>query len=361
MEICRGSASDSTLHVMQVVMALAVLTSHWGYPYNLQYVAQVKLPVDYFFFIEGFLARQWLSRAATAVPPLQTILQRVCRIYPLHIIGLCAGAAAVVSAARAHESGWTFDGGAAALSFGLLLQPTFSTGAEGAVFPLNPPSWAIIVEIWAFAGLVLFRRQLGFRVLAIIFLSAAVVLLGWIIIVHDNNMGWRTLNYWGGYPRVIFGFFGGAFLCELNHARVFRLPRLHPLLIWSVVVASLVIPIQQALFQLALLFVIPLIVLIGAASLEPRWISSWGAVAKRHAYGIYLLSYPSLLGFRQLGNILGVSEQTMGSFAGYLVVTGLIVLLVHVFVRVIDEPIRRSLDEKFFETSGAASSDAQIS
>ena len=208
----KDDASTATLHVMQAIMAVAVLTSHWEYPYDLQYVAQFKVPVDYFFFIEGFLTMQGLFRAAPAPPTWRVIVRRIWRIYPLHVIGLIAGAATFFAAARAQENGWSIDFLEKSLGLGLLLQPIFSAVNEGAVFPLNSPSWAFVVEIWAFAVLFLSRRHLTMRVTGLIFLSAAIVLLAWILLTHDSNLGWRTPNYWGGFPRAICGFFGGAYL-----------------------------------------------------------------------------------------------------------------------------------------------------
>jgi peptidoglycan/LPS O-acetylase OafA/YrhL len=348
----KDDASTATLHVMQAIMAVAVLTSHWEYPYDLQYVAQFKVPVDYFFFIEGFLTMQGLFRAAPAPPTWRVIVRRIWRIYPLHVIGLIAGAATFFAAARAQENGWSIDFLEKSLGLGLLLQPIFSAVNEGAVFPLNSPSWAFVVEIWAFAVLFLSRRHLTMRVTGLIFLSAAIVLLAWILLTHDSNLGWRTPNYWGGFPRAICGFFGGAYLFQLKQNPSFKLPQLHPLLIWGVVVASLVVRVPYAWFQLIVLFAVPPIVLLGAASSKPEWLSRFGAWAERHAYGIYLLSYPCLEAFRALGVYSTLPKQTLGNFPAYLVQVALIILVVHLVVSWLDEPIRRWGDHQFFKAPG---------
>src|ERR1700753_3865431 len=102
----KNGSSNSTLYVMQAIMALAVLTSHWEYPYDLLYVAQFKVPVDYFFFIEGFLTTQGLLLTAADAPAWRAIIRRIWRIYPLHVLGLVAGAAGFFGAAPAHEKRW---------------------------------------------------------------------------------------------------------------------------------------------------------------------------------------------------------------------------------------------------------------
>ena len=350
----KNGSSNSTLYVMQAIMALAVLTSHWEYPYDLLYVAQFKVPVDYFFFIEGFLTTQGLLLAAADAPAWRAIIRRIWRIYPLHVLGLVAGAAGFFAAAQAHENGWSIGLLWSSLGLGLLLQPIFTTVNEAAVYPLNSPSWAFVVELWAFAALYLCRRHLTMRVTGTVFLAAAIVLLAWILLAHDNNLGWRAPNYWGGFPRAICGFFGGAFLFLLQRNMSVKIPRLHPLLIWGVVVGSLVVRVPYAWFQLIVLFAVPPLVLLGAASTRPDWLSPFGRLADRYSYGIYLLSYPCLEAFRQIGEHFALPKQALGNFPAYLGQVAVILLVVYLAVRFLDEPIRRRGDQAFPESPAAA-------
>jgi peptidoglycan/LPS O-acetylase OafA/YrhL len=112
--------------------------------------------------------------------------------------------------------------------------------------------------------------------------------------------------------------------------------------------------VPYTVFQLIVLFAVPPIVLFGAASSRPEWLSPVGRWAERYAYGIYLLSYPCLEAFREFGDYFGVPKPTLGNFPAYLVQVALILLVVHLIVRLVDEPVRKWGDRKFFQASAVA-------
>jgi peptidoglycan/LPS O-acetylase OafA/YrhL len=94
----------------------------------------------------------------------------------------------------------------------------------GELFPLNGPQWSLFWELIANAAHALVVRRLTTPVLvAIVTLSAAAV--AWASLTFGSlDAGWGRANFWGGPPRVAFGFFAGLLLFRL-HAAGWKAPR----------------------------------------------------------------------------------------------------------------------------------------
>lgn len=289
-----------TLHVIRALMAVAVFASHWSVPRHAMLIPQIQLPVDVFFSVEGFLAGSVAFSRDNAFGSWTTVIHRFTAIYPLYLMGLIVGLLAMYPLALLLQEGWSIHVLEAAAARGLLMLPTFSQVTARAVYPLNSPSWAIVLEIAVFAVFWPLRARLNIGVLALTTFVAVALMLGFAIHWHDVNLGWQARGYWGGFPRVVFGFLSGALLFKIMQSTGPVLPRLNPLAIFLAVGGILFLKVHLIGLPL-LLFVVPLLTWTAAISAEPEWLPGLGRQAGRHAYAIYLLAFPTVVACREIG------------------------------------------------------------
>ena len=325
---------------LRILAAVAIMSNHWMDYHVVGRIPQQQIAVDFFFAAEGLLAGQALVLAGDAASAAVTIWQRVIRLYPLYLLGLVAGAAMADPLARVAAGGWTAERVWQAVLAGTVGLPTFSLLAGGAVFPLNPPSWAIVLELWAFALLCLFRSRLDIRALAGLCAAAAVALGCFAVLRHDMNPGWETRDYWGGIPRVTFSFFSGVLLAGLAGRPGRREPRIGAVAIWAVFVLVLFLKIH--LVGLPLLFIVmPLTLYLAIPATCPAWLDGIVRKAERHCYAFYLLHYPVLAAFHAIGADIGLSERRMASAASYVLALAGVAAVAVLATRCVDDPIRR--------------------
>jgi hypothetical protein len=335
--------SYPTLQGARFLVAIGILSGHLLHGYGLDYNPN-QLTVDLFFFLEGFFATQIRTQDKSA---WRSIVARFLRLYPLYMIGLLLGLVSVLPLVLRGQEGWTLAILPEAVLRGIFFIPSFLHVAFDTIFPLNPPSWAIIVEAFVFAGFCLLQGRSGIRGFFCISVTAGLIMLALIFVNHDKNMGWQIHLFWGGYPRAIFGFFGGVVLYRLTQGNYLKLPRLHPLVIWGAIIICIMVQILEFYFWLPALTVgLPLIILLGARSTEPRWWSIVGNASGRHAHALYLLSFPLQLILREVTRSIGLVDESMTNLFGYrlalaIVVAIVIITIVHFVVRYIDEPIHR--------------------
>lgn len=334
---------DTTLHVLRLFVGLSIFSAHWSEPYfplAMPMMPQAQLAIDFFFVIEGYFSGRLLTTEGGSAGFWRSVLQRFAHVYPLYLSGLLAGVATVVPLALAREEGWSSSFAFAAASLGAGLQPIFSDVAYGAVFPFNPPSWAIALELWGFTALWLARKQLtSLTTLAIILAIAAFLMLGLAILWRDPNMGWRTQDYWGGFARMAFGFICGAVMYKVLQIKDPLLPRVHAVLVWIAFIGVQFLRVRYVALPLVT-FVVPGIVWLAATASNPKWLDAFGRQAGRHAYAAYLLHYPTMAACRAAELRMGIPEWFMGSPTGYLLVLAVVLAVAHLFTRLIDEPLR---------------------
>lgn len=333
--------NEGALHLLRILVALAIFANHWSETRYDRLIPQTQLAIDFIFFIEGLLAAHML----TGKPGLsagRAILERFVKIYPIWILALMVGFAGFVPTALAGENGWSLSLLFGTLGLSLAFLPTFTEAAAGAVYPLNSPAWAIVVELVGFAVLCLIWSRLTFWRLAAITAVACAVMLAMALAWYDTNMGWRDYAYVGGFPRMAFGFFGGALIYEILRRWGRFVPRLSVL----IAVAGFVV-VQMLRIRLVglplLVTAVPLIVLLAAVASEPEWLKAAGRWSARYAMGIYLLGSPVLHLTRHAEHTLHIPDALASSVLGFAVSTIVLVGASVVIVRALDEPIRRIL------------------
>jgi hypothetical protein len=303
-------------------------------------VPQMQLPVDIFFSVEGFLAGSLAFSRNDTFGQWTPVIRRFIAIYPLYLMGLIAGLFLMYPLALRLQDGWSIHVFGAAAVRGLLMLPTFSHATEGAVYPFNSPSWAIVLETVTFAVFWPLRARLNVWTLALATFVAMAVMLGLIIHWHDINLGWRGLGFWGGFPRVVFGFLSGALLSRIMQTTGPILPRLNPLVIFLVAGGILFLKVHLIGLPL-LLVVVPLVTWTGAITAEPRWLTGLGYQAGRQAYAIYLLAFPTVLAFREIGASLMIPAAWLTGPVSFPVVLCILLLAARVGT-VVDEHLRQA-------------------
>ncbi|GGH21613.1 hypothetical protein GCM10007036_26010 [Alsobacter metallidurans] len=321
------------------MIALTIMANHWADHSYENLIPQQQITIDIFFMIEGFLAAHLLgqSRATKA----SVIGHRLLEIYPLYFLGLLAGVAAVLAWPELRE-GWSNAGMVQSALIGVAGLPIFSVRAEGAVYPFNWPSWALLLEFCIFAVLCLAWPRLNVKRLAIAVGTAAVIHVGAYLVFRDLNMGWRTMNYAGGFARVCFGFGLGALLYLASRGWAARLPRLHPLALFAAYIAILFVRVRFVGLPLVLVAA-PALVILASVSRPSGWFDAFCARCSPYAYSIYFMHFPVLVAFKTAAARWG-AEQWVASLQSFVLATALVVGAAYLATRFYDAPLRRWIE-----------------
>ena len=330
-----------SLDGLRGVAALAVVGSHFenlsGFQLHLQ---DAGAAVDFFFILSGFVIGQaYEPRLVAGLPWRGYMGLRLGRLYPAILGGVAVGLTVAAVAGDPIGPG---------LLAQFLLLPVFWGPAVhgGELFPLNGPQWSLFWELAANALHALVVRRLTIPVLTIIVVLSAATLAWASLTLGGLDAGWGRGNFWGGPPRVAFGFFTGVLLFRL-HARGWTTPRL-PFPLIAVVLALCMVRWFPAAGGFALrdlvkvVFVLPALVALGvnsdvSARLTP--VTIWlGALS----YPLYAIHVPLLRGGEQ---ILIRLFDTPPAWAWWLCLGATLVLAAG-FERFYDAPIRAWLRDR---------------
>src|SRR5262249_16064839 len=103
-----------------------------------------------------------------------------------------------------------------ALQYNLLFLPylnssvvmNFGHADMGLLFPTNVAAWSLFFEL--FVNLV-FARLVGMKLNCLsIFVALSLPPCFVALLVTSAQPGWSSGNYWGGFPRALYGFFAGV-------------------------------------------------------------------------------------------------------------------------------------------------------
>ncbi|MFW7267976.1 acyltransferase family protein [Gluconacetobacter sp. Hr-1-5] len=310
------------LQMLRMLVGLSIFAGHWSEPYVGQLWPQGQIAIDIFFMIEGFIAMGYLARPAVAgTARWRIVASRIAHIYPIYALALVAGFCSFTPLALTHAQGWTIANWLAAFFSGLVLLPFFSTLVHGSVFPLNPPSWAIVLELFGFALLAYLRVQKSPGRLLALWIGAASTYLVLGAFWRDPNAGWATVHYWGGWPRMIMGFAGGALLWHLHSRYGARTAKIPPLGVLALFIGMHLPKIHLIGWPLLGLGV-PLLVWSAASCARPAWLEAVAPFAERNTLALYLLGYPVMMLWRFADSIFTLRPAFAGSAAGFALVLG---------------------------------------
>ncbi len=315
--------------------SLAVVGSHFenlsGISLHLRHSG---VAVDFFFILSGFVIAQAYERRLGAGLGWGAYMRlRLRRLYPAILGGLAIGLGAALIGGEPLFP---------AMALQVLLLPVIWGPAlhGGELFPLNGPQWSLFLELAANA-----LHAAIFRWLTVPRLIGAVAASGLVLIVVSArfgglDVGWSRASFWGGPPRVVWGFGVGVLLFRA-HARGLRAPAIPYGLVALTLGLLLVRPFpEQGLWAVTdpviVLAALPALVALAIASPVPGWASGPARGLGALSYPLYAVHAPLLRVGEAILNPLPDAQAALGWAAAPILVVG----LAAVFERVVDSPVR---------------------
>ena len=271
------------------------------------------LAVDFFFLLSGFvLAGAYGRRLASGLTPRAFLVLRLVRLYPLYLLGLLLGIAALAWRPAASFAGG-LDGVRLVASVGLnaALLPT---PVAHLLFPFNIPAWTLFFEIavnllWASV----LHRQRSSRLWLVIGASAAAVVAGgwWL---GGVSGGFNRSTAMVGAARCLFSFTAGTVLFRSGLAARPWGSSIPLIPLTATLIAPMVLPVADGspwrlpidIFAVLLLF--PAVLLVAARTQPSPALARVSAVAGDMSYPLYAIHSPLLallLGGGQLPGLAG--------------------------------------------------------
>lgn len=321
--VALGDRYHVALMGLRALAPIIIFTSHWADELGDNPLRQSQLSIDFFFAVEGFLAAETMFWVGPHVSPLKLFGLQLLKIYPLYVLGIVASVLVNVGLTRLGVVEWTGTTMREAVLWNTLFVPVFVDKVF--VFPLNPPTWAIALEIYAFGLLCLTRCWCCLRTLIPFVFTAAVICTLVSFQARNPNMGFAPQSYWGGFPRCLFGYFFGVLLYHLVRKYGSVIPRVNPILVWLAFVGIMFISTRHVGIPL-LLIAMPVIMCLAVCATNPSWLRGFSQQAGRIAYGIYLLSYPIMIGMIYIVEKPTLNSSISAIFAFYAVLLTTVVL-----------------------------------
>lgn len=199
----------SGLDLLRGVAAFVVLAHHVEQRAGFGLFANGYLAVDMFFMISGFvMTLAYEPRLADGLSLRSFAAIRLARLYPLLVLGSLLGALLFFQPFAFVAS--------------LLLIPR--VWGSGALFPCNNVQWSLLLEAIANAVHAKWLRRFAVQSLAAVIVVGALLLVAEASWYDGLGVGALKENFLGGFPRVVFSYASGIFLCRLY--RDGRLPKL---------------------------------------------------------------------------------------------------------------------------------------
>ena len=255
------------------------------------------LAVDLFFVLSGFvIAQAYGERLAAGAGWRAFARARVRRLYPTYLVGL---AVSVGGSSLAWMWGRLEIPPAAVAGFaGLAVLLVPLCAGPLAAFPLNPPTWSLLVEAVANAAYALGLRRAGVRGLAGVVILGAAGLLTAVALGVAVNGGSRAGQLGQGLLRGAVSFSLGLLLHRLHaDGRLARLRGWPTLGLLGLAAAIFALPASRLDRVLELGFILlgsPLLVAAGVLSRPSPWTGRLCAVAGALSYPLYVLHAPLL-------------------------------------------------------------------
>lgn len=305
--------------------------------------ASAAIAVDFFFCLGGFvIAHTYHARLLAGMSLREYASRRLLRLYPTFLVGCLIGFLALTlgKTMGTTDLSWHAIEGAAILNALYMPFPNagylqvFHFRVAGPLFPLNGPAWSLFFALLANAVYaIVIRRSLLAPVLLMVVSGVAMIVAGSAL---GEAPGWATGNILGGFWRVMFAFFAGVVIFQLQ-PWLTRLPRVPAGFIAGFAAIMLAVPRFPGHFYYwlgASVFVVPFLVALAArhTTVDPRW-REFCLFSGAMSYPIFCIHYPLLM----LCAIALASEVSSSLLLGYLVVT---LVASYLLLRYVERPMR---------------------
>lgn len=341
----RGSAALLVVlfHIMILGMAIA-----FDPPINV--VPHAPLAVDLFFVLSGFVIAHAYDDRWNSMSIREFCVTRLIRLHPLVILGVLLGFVSYLFdpfAGGAQNATWSAL--LTALGLGLVLLPNSPLPNRWTdTHSLNGPAWTLLQEYIAFIAYALILHRLRTRTLAVVAVTAGLLLIGSAIYLDTLDAGWSWDTMWMAPIRLAFSFVTGLWLYRVRN----RLPqpKMGFLLLTAIIVIAFTMPIfpkingmsVNGLYEAAIVvFLFPFIIIAGAHSETGTGLLGTCKMAGRISYPLYITHFPFLCVYYSF-----VQTQTAPAnvvlYAGAAMLP-IVMLAAWMAVKYWDEPIRTYL------------------
>ena len=268
------------------------------------------LAVDLFFLMSGFvIAHAYEDKLSSGMAPLAFMRLRLIRLYPLYLLGSVVGLGVALAFWRLSAVHPTNLAELVRVTMlGLVMAPTFSPDATVMAFPLNGPAWSLFFElgvnlIYAVAAVRLSSRWLSLTCAACAGVMAILALRG-----NDLNVGFQTLSFLWGVPRVALSFFAGVLIYRLHRSG--KLPRIAVSPLWALVLALGLIAAPIEVGPIGALVVVtvgfPMVLLLAVCAEEPAsGLARPFALLGEASYPLYAIHGPIVVGLMMASRFWG--------------------------------------------------------
>ena len=322
------------------------------------------IAVDFFFILSGFVISYAYDDRWGKMTTGGFFKRRLIRLHPMLIIGAVIGAIAFFAVGCERWDGsiaptsWVM----IALLLTMCMIPAvpgvpYEVRGNGEMFPLNGPGWSLFFEYIGNICYALFMRRMSTKVLAFFTLLLGIAhawfFVGDISQYDMIGVGWTidTVNFWGGFIRMLFPFSVGMLL-----ARTFK-PRKVKGAFWIcslVLVALFAVPYipsangisLNSLYEfVCIACIFPALVWLGACGSASGVTSKANRFLGDLSYPLYIVHYPIMYVFYAW--LIKNDIYTLGdcwSVALLLIVSS--IALAYICLKFYDEPVRRWLSKR---------------
>ncbi len=322
------------------------------------------LAVDFFFVLSGFVIGYAYDDRWKTMSVKDFFKRRLVRLHPMVVFGALFGVITfcMQGCVKWDGSSVAFSSVMVALLINLFMLPAFphttpEIRGNGEMFPLNGPNWSLFFEYIGNIFYALFLHKLPTKALGGVVLLSGLGLASFALFGLSGygtiGVGWTMAdyNFPGGLLRMLFAYSMGMFL-----ARIFR-PR--PIKgafgIASVAIIAMVIvpyigdgqsPWMNGIYDtVCALFVLPLLVYIGACGKPTSSTSALCHFLGDISYPLYMVHYPIMYLF-----YAWLWKEGLTFAETWPVAVGLFfgnIALAYIVLKVYDEPVRKWLGKKF--------------
>jgi peptidoglycan/LPS O-acetylase OafA/YrhL len=308
--------------------------------------------VDMFFLLSGFvIAFAYEAKFRAGMSAGKFLLQRVVRLYPLYFLGLMMGALVRLAmvADRGPEAAGEYFG---QLIPQLFILPSPDLAGTGTLYQFNGPAWTLFYEFVANAVYILCWRWLkSTRVLAIVVGLSGLWLATATLAGGNFDMGPTWHDFWGGFSRAAFSFFGGVLLFRfVGSPRTVKVR----ITLWAVAPA-LLLPIivmpdlsKEMSLWLALftvMIVSPLVIWWASRMNPPRWLWKTFAMLGSMSYAMYILHYPIFLAMQRISWRFPELSSVWAPWSG-IAILAVVFVVALAAERFYDVPVRAWINAK---------------